>query len=277
MRKIRLIALDLDGTLLTTEKVLTEENRKALLRCAEEGVEIVPATGRFYGGMPENIRSLPFVHYAITVNGAQVYDIARDEALYKGEIPVEEAVEIMSFLDTLPVIYDCYMDNWGWMTKRLYDLAPVYAPHKHSLEMLQKLRTPVPELKAHLRGVGHGVQKIQMFFLDMDLRQEMMGRLAEMFPDTAVTSSIPRNVELNARSAQKGIALAALADRLGIPMGQTMAFGDDLNDINMLRHAGIGVAMSNAPDEVKAHADWVTGSCDESGVAQAIAHFLWEE
>ena len=277
MRKIRLIALDLDGTLLTTEKVLTEENRKALLRCAEEGIEIVPATGRFYGGMPENIRSLPFVHYAITVNGAQVYDIARDEALYKGEIPVEEAVEIMSFLDTLPVIYDCYMDNWGWMTKGLYDLAPVFAPHKHSLEMLQKLRTPVPELKAHLRQVGHGVQKIQMFFLDMDLRQEMMGRLAEMFPDTAVTSSIPRNVELNARSAQKGIALAALADRLGIPMGQTMAFGDDLNDINMLRHAGIGVAMSNAPDEVKAHADWVTGSCDESGVAQAIAHFLWEE
>ena len=137
MRKIRLIALDLDGTLLTTEKVLTEENRKALLRCAEEGVEIVPATGRFYGGMPENIRSLPFVHYAITVNGAQVYDIARDEALYKGEIPVEEAVEIMSFLDTLPVIYDCYMDNWGWMTKGLYDLAPVYAPHKHSLQHLQ--------------------------------------------------------------------------------------------------------------------------------------------
>lgn len=139
---MKLIALDLDGTLLTTEKELTAENEAALRRAAEAGIEIVPATGRFYGAIPENVRSLPYLHYAITVNGAQIYDIREDRPLFRSEIPWRRAVEIMEYLDTLPVIYDCYMDNWGWMTRALYDRAADFAPHRHSLEMLQKMRPP---------------------------------------------------------------------------------------------------------------------------------------
>ncbi len=275
--QIKLIALDLDGTLLTTDKVLTPENQAMLARAAAAGIEIVPATGRFYSGMPQNIRSLPFVRYAITINGAQVYDLAQDKPIARAEIPWPRAVEIMTYLDRLPVIYDCYMDNWGWMTQSMYDRAEEYAPHRHSLEMLKTLRTPVPELKAHLARVQHGVQKIQMFFLDMELRARTMEDLARRFPDIAVTTSIPRNVELNSLQAQKGPALEALARHLGLDMGQTMAFGDDLNDITMLRTAGIGVAMGNAAPAAKAAADHITLDCDHSGVAAAIARFCFEE
>ena len=278
MRKnIKLIALDLDGTLLTTDKVLTPENEAALRRAAEAGIEIVPATGRFYGGMPERIRSLPFVRYAITVNGAQVYDLAQNRLIAREEIPWPRAVEIMEYLDTLPVIYDCYMDNWGWMTQSMYDRAEEFAPHRHSLEMLKKLRTPVPELKAHLAKVRHDVQKIQMFFLDRELRARQMQVLARRFPDLAVTTSIPRNVELNSRTATKGEAVKALARHLGLELSQTMCFGDDLNDVTMLRAAGVGVAMGNAAPEVQAAADYVTLDCDHSGVAAAIEHFCFEE
>ena len=97
-----------------------------------------------------------------------------------------------------------------------------------------------------------------------------MAQLAQRCPDLAVTSSIPRNVELNSARAQKGLALQGLADLLGIPMAETMAFGDDLNDLSMLRAAGLGVAMGNASAEVKAAADYVTASCDENGVALAL-------
>lgn len=273
-RPTGIIALDLDGTLLTSEKVLTPENRRALERAAEAGYAVVPATGRFYGGMPEEIRSLPFVRYVIAVNGAQVYDRQEDRVIHRAEIPLARAIEIMEELDTLPIIYDCYMDNWGWMTKTLYDQAERYAPHRHSLEMLQKLRTPVPELKSHLRQVGHDVQKIQMFFLDMELRARTMEDLARRYPDIAVTSSIPRNVELNSLGAQKGEAVKALAAHMGVEMEKTICFGDDLNDVTMLRAAGIGVAMGNAAPEVKAAADWVTLDCDHSGVAAALERFL---
>lgn len=274
MRNIRLIALDLDGTLLGSDKQLSEENAAALARAAEEGIEIVPATGRFYRGMPQNIRELPYVRYVITVNGAQVFDVARQETVCGSEIPWERAVAVMERLDKLDVIYDCYQDGWGWMTRAFYDKAEQYAANVHSLDMIKNLRTPVPELKATLKERAKGVQKIQIFFRDMALRAEMLRAFPQEFPDLVVTSSIVNNIEFNSREATKGVALEKLAAHLGVPVEQTMAFGDDRNDIPMLRAAGIGVAMGNAEEEVKNAADYVTDRCDDSGVAHAMRLFL---
>ncbi len=274
---VKLIAFDLDGTLLTTDKRLTRENLLALTRAAELGIELVPATGRFYGAIPESVRSLPFLHYAIAINGAQIYDVRTGRPVFRAELSWQRAVEVMEYLDTLPVIYDCYMDDWGWMSQAHYDRAADYAPHRHSLEMLQKLRSPVPELKAHLAQVRHGVQKVQSFFLDPALRLRSMEELARRFPDLAITSSIPRNVEINLKEAQKGLALTRLAELLGIERAGTAAFGDDLNDLTMLRAAGIGVAMANAAPELKAAADRITASCDESGVARGIEELIFQK
>ena len=274
MHNIKLIALDLDGTLLGTDKQLSKEDRAALETAAEKGIEIVPATGRFYRGMPQVIRELPFVNYVISVNGAQVYDVKRDITVCSSEIPWERAVTVMERLDEIDVIYDCYQDGWGWMTKALYDKAEEYAANIHSLKMIKELRTPVPELKAYLKERGLGVQKIQIFFKDMKLREKTLKALPTEFCDLVVTTSIVNNIEINSREATKGIALKKLAQYLDIPVSQTMAFGDDTNDITMLKESGIGVAMGNAYEEVKRVADYVTDSCDKGGVAHAIKHFL---
>ena len=267
---MKLIALDLDGTLLTTDKKLTPENEAALRRAAQTGAEIVPATGRFFGAIPDRVRTLPFLRYAITINGAEILDVRSGRILHRAEIGCRRAVEVMEYLDTLPVIYDCYMDDWGWMTRSHYEQAADYAPHRHSLELLRRFRTPVPELKAHLTEVGHDVQKIQMFFRDPSLREREMEQMRRRFPDLAVTGSVPGNVELNRRDAQKGAALQWLTAYLGLAPSQTVAFGDDLNDVSMLRAAGVGVAMGNACPEARAAADYVTESCDENGVARAL-------
>ena len=277
MRKPGIIALDLDGTLLNSEKILTPENEAALRRAAEEGIEIVPATGRFYRGMPECIRDLPYVHYAITINGAEVTDVRRKTALVRAELPTGTAIRVMEELDRLPVIYDCYADGWGYMTRALYEKAAEYAPTRHNLDMILNLRTPVPELKAYLRETGYGVQKIQAFFLDQDLRKRTMENLAALFPDTAVSTSIVNNIEINSRAAQKGFALRSLAEAIGVDPADTMAFGDDLNDLSMIEAAGIGVAMANGAGEVREKADYVAPSCDENGVAAALADLLWRK
>ena len=277
MHDIKLIVLDLDGTLLNSAKQLSAENEAALRKAAESGVEIVPATGRFFRGMPDVVRTLPYVHYAVTINGAQVYDVRLDKTVCASEIPNERALKVMEYMDTLPVIYDCYMDGWGWMTRSLWEQAELYAPTKHNAEMIRNLRTPVPELKAHIKEVGHGIQKMQAFYLDPQLRLRSMEELRELFPDMAVSSSISNNIEINSLDAQKGIALAKLAAYLGLDMSQTMAIGDDLNDLSMIKAAGVGVAMANGAPSVKAAADYITGGCDENGVAQAIEHYLWRE
>ena len=270
---IKLIALDLDGTLLNSRKELSAENAEALARAAARGIEIVPATGRFFTGMPECIRGLPFVHYAITINGAAVYDMRRETDIAKAELPLMQAVEIMRYLDTLPVIYDCYMDNWGWMTRALQQKAADFAPNEHCLRMLLHLRTPVDELKAFVLEKGRGIQKIQLFTKEPALQQTLLQQLQERFDAIVVSSSLPRNIEINQAGANKGAALDTLAAYLGIDSAQTMAVGDELNDLSMIRAAGVGVAMGNACPALKEAADFVTADCDESGVASAIERF----
>ena len=227
--------------------------------------------------MPQIIRDLPYVHYVISINGAQVYDVANGKTLCGSEIPCGRALAVMETLDELDVIYDCYQDGWGWMSQEFYDKADKYAAHVHSLKMIRELRTPVPELKAYLKKRNAGVQKIQIFFRDMELRREVLESLPKEFPDLVVTTSIVNNIEINSRESTKGVALKKLAEKLNIPISQTMAFGDDTNDITMLEAAGIGVAMGNAYEEVKRKADYITDDCDSGGVASAINHFLWEK
>ena len=273
-KDIRLIAFDLDGTLLNSDKVLTPRNREALERAAEKGILIVPTTGRLFKGIPSEIRQFPFLRYAVTINGAAVFDTETGDNLYRAEIPPEKAIEIMTYLDQFPVIYDCYKDNTGWMTQSMWDQAEIFAPNAYYVHSIRTNRKPVPELKEFLRQQGGSVQKIQLFSTDPELRTSLLREIPLRFSHLAVSSSVSRNVEINHENAHKGAALLALASHLGLDRSQVMAFGDGLNDISMIREAGIGVAMENAVEEVKAVADLITGSCEESGVADVIEQLL---
>ena len=282
MNDIKIIALDLDGTLLDSEKRLSEVNRTALERAAEKGVLIVPTTGRFFGMMPPAVRDLPFVRYAITINGAQVYDRETDTALVRDEIPLEMALGVMELLDRHDVIYDCYRQNWGWMTAALQDKAADYATNEHYLKMVREFRRPVPELKAHLRETADqgDVQKIMLFATNrerstaIDCLRKLSTEIAVRFPEIKVTASTWNNLELNIKSAHKGNALKRFAEHLGFTLANCMAFGDGMNDFTMVEVAGLGVAMSNAEPEVKRIAKWIAPSNDEDGVAVGIAKWV---
>ena len=272
-----IIALDLDGTLLNSKKELSEGNLAALKKAADAGWEIVPTTGRFYGGMPDFIRGLPFVHYAITINGAYVEDLLEGNEIYTAEMPYKQAIDIMKYLNELPVIYDCYMDNDAFMTEALKAKVDEIVENPRIRKMFYDLRKPVPELKEFLENRGQDVQKIQFFTKDANLRLELLEELPKVFENIAVSSSSPQNIEINQAKATKGLALIALAEYLGLDRSKTIAMGDGLNDISMLEEAGIGIAMANGCDEALDAADWVTSHCDEDGVAKAIKKYCFNE
>ena len=272
MGEIKLIAFDLDDTILNTKKKLTPETQRVLYRAAELGIEIVPSTGRFWGAVTDEIKNLPFVRYAVTLNGAAIFDVKSEKTIARFEIPSARAETMARAFDELPVIYDSIIDGQGYMNREFHERVKDITIGEWQYKIIYGLRKPVEDLH-EIINKSSGVQKMQIYTKDRDLRENLLAALPVVFPNSLFTSSVPNNIEINDLKANKGDGLRFVASHIGIEMSEAMAFGDGLNDIAMIKAAGIGVAMGNAVRELKDVADHVTGTCDEDGVAEGIKTF----
>ena len=274
---VKLIAFDLDGTLFDDRKQLPQENIAALRAAGDAGILLIPATGRILQGLPDQLLQLGLFRYFIFANGASVYDLDTETQLFSACIPPELAVRIGEHMDTLPVLYDCYRGEWGYMTQWMYEAAPdFFALEPEILKLVRRLRKPVPELKENIREVDVPLEKLQMYFRpeQMAERERQLLELPRLFPEIAATSSLKNNIEINSIKAGKGRALLELCAQLGIAPEDTVAFGDGLNDADMLEAAGYGAAMENAADAVKQKADAVIENNNDAGVGKEIFRLL---
>ena len=275
--KIRLVAFDLDGTLLDDEKRLPRENLEALTEAARQGVICVPATGRIVGAIPPVVRQLPFVRYFIVTNGAAIYDAEEDRLLLRADVPLELALDCCRYMAGLPIVYDCYQNERGWMNRSFYEnLEPFFVTEPRMLELIRQTRTPVEDLYETLKARGEPVQKLQMFFRpdQMDERARQLELLPARFPALTATSSVSNNIEINSIHAGKGKALHALCRHLGLDPAETLAFGDGSNDLELLQMAGLGVAMANAQEPVLRMADAVAGNNNEGGLGKMLRSLM---
>lgn len=272
--EIKLIAIDLDGTLLDSKKRLSEENRKVLSLCIEKGIWIVPCTGRTVDGIPEEVKNIPGVRYAITTNGAVVEDMAENTVLATSMLSSEEALELLRFVNSYHVMYDPYIKRRGITEPRFYEHLADYGLSAELQKMVLKTRDVHPSIIDFVENSKEPVEKINLFFADMEERAKVRKKL-EKFDNILVTSSISNNLEINAPGATKGEGLSCLANHLDIKIEQTMAIGDGENDFSMILKAGMGVAMKNGNEDLLKTADYITESNDDSGVAAAIRRLVF--
>ena len=265
--KPKLIALDLDGTLLTYEKQITPRTYAALETAAAQGHFIVPATGRALNALPQVVRALPFVRYAITINGACVSDTRTGEKLLRCEIDRDRALALIDFAKAYDCMYDCYWDDTGWSERAFLERIDYYNTDEAVKKLILQTRRPVDDLIEKVRTEMDAVQKVQLCFRSIPERDAAWTDIAKAFPDIAVTASFQNNMELNHRMATKGNALCFLARHLGIDIADTIAFGDSSNDLAMLQAAGTGVAMGNASKAVQAVCRAVTDTNENDGIA----------
>lgn len=263
----KIIALDLDGTLLTYEKQITPRTYAALEQAAAQGHFIVPATGRALHALPDVVKALPFVRYAITINGACVSDNATGDKLLRCEIERDRALEIMEFSRQYDCMYDCYWDDAGWSERTFLERIDYFNRDEAVKKLILQTRRPVDDLFAKVRAEMETVQKVQLCFREITERNTAWTDIVTAFPDIAATASFQNNLELNHKMATKGNALRFLARYLGIPECDTVAFGDSSNDLSMLQSAGVGVAMGNAAPAVRAVCRAVTDTNENDGVA----------
>ncbi len=270
---IKLIALDLDGTLLNSKKEISQRNFQVLNRCCQNGIWVVPCTGRSVSGIPQEMIGIPGVRYAITTNGAVIVDMTQKKIIGTCLLPCEQALELLRFVDSYDVMYDPYINGRGITEARFYENLTEYGLSLELQELVRRTRDVHPNILEFVENNGKPVEKINLYFSNMEERAKLRAEL-EKRADILVTSSLPNNLEINAHGATKGAALLRLASHLGLESGQTMAFGDGENDFSMIQAAGIGVAMKNGREELIAAADYITDTNDEDGVAAAIDKFV---
>lgn len=272
-KDIRLIGLDLDGTTLTSDKVLTARTKAVLEACLERGIEVLPATGRAKAGIPAYLTGIKGIRYILLSNGALVYDMKEDRYVYQNLLSFEKSMALLDQLEAYGSFYDLFAGGFGRCEGRFLDNLDDYAIEPHIQDLIHMSRKRIDNLRDWLLAWKKPVEKFTVFFADPEARLQAMADMGRD-PDLAVTSSIPNNMELNSASCNKGDALLSLGRMLGISPSQIMACGDGVNDLDMVRMAGFGVAMDNGMDQVKEAADFITKSCDEEGVAYAIERFV---
>lgn len=270
--KIKIVAIDLDGTLLNSKKEISKETKAVLKECMEKGIHIVPATGRTVDGIPECLKEMTGIRYVIATNGAFVADLVKQKTIASKTLPNQLALDLLQQISGYHAMYDPYIEGRGKLQPEFMENLEHYGLPKEIRGLVEKTRDLVPDVFEFVKQSGKPVEKINMFFGDMEEREKVRAVL-EQRTDIIVTSSLYNNLEINSTDATKGNGLKLLADYLHTPIDQVMAIGDGNNDISMLVEAGIGVAMENAPAEVKDAADYITLNNDENGVAEAIRHF----
>ncbi|WP_297232593.1 Cof-type HAD-IIB family hydrolase [uncultured Flavonifractor sp.] len=272
MSEIRLICLDMDGTLLDDDHATVPPRNVAALRAASErGAAVAIASGRAWALLQGVHAQIGVTRYAVLSNGAAVLDIASGEWIYRRPMDPSARRTILTLLLDWGLPFEVYCEGENYIQ---HDRTEQVVSSALSPEFSQVLRTcsHFPEdLNAALEGKD--VEKIHIFHVPPERRKELLDAVAACGP-LAVTTSFGENMELTATGVNKGSAVQALCARLGLAPEQVMAFGDAGNDLELLRWAGWSFAMGNASDEAKAAARYVTGSNTEAGVAMAVERYF---
>lgn len=277
MNAVKLIALDLDGTLFNSQSQISAHNIDTIKKANEAGATVVISTGRPYSGLPFEQLKGSGIRFAITTNGSAIYEIESGKCLFEEAMDEEIILPILDFLLTKDIHMDAFIGGKGYTPVQCVAAGQKLANPPALKHYILNTRVRVDNLPLFIHENQLKVQKMTLNFYpegDVFKDREEVRKYLESNPAVTTVSGGYNNLEFTRVDVNKGVGLQKMAQLLDIPVAQTMAVGDTENDLAIIRAAGVGVAMGNATAAVKSAADYITTSNDEDGVAAAIAHFL---
>ncbi len=283
---IKCIATDMDGTLLNSMQQISKENKEAILKAQEQGVEVVVATGRSYQEARYVLDEAGLKCPVICVNGAEVRSID-GEIVSSTPVDKQTARKVAAALQEQDVYFEVYTNKGTYsldIEKAVTILVDIILSANPELSREDVTYAAGSRVRD---GLVHQIKDYEILFsedeyticklLAFSANEEKLNLLSETLHelgDLAIASSGHENLEITHIRAQKGIALEAFVNSRGIELSEAMAVGDSFNDVSMLERVGRAVAMGNAAYEIKAICDVVTDTNDEHGVAKAILEVL---
>jgi hypothetical protein len=259
----KLAAIDIDGTLLTDDYKITEKNKNALKAAEEEGVQIVLCSGRAPFSVTPLLEELGIAGYFICHNGAVTSHSNTKEILHEVGFTIDSLKNVLDYCRTENIHTD-FCTAFDMYTESLdrEDVRAMYAKYLAQ-----------PKLVEDALSMKDTLVKFTLFGTDAQLNKAY-DELAAMNLPLRMIRSGPSYIDIIDQTTSKGSALSNLAKHLDIPLSDTIAIGNYYNDLDMITMAGIGVAVGNAPGDVKEQADMVVASNNESGVAEALERLV---
>lgn len=272
--KIRLIALDMDGTVVNSQGEVSNGNKDALLRALDAGIQVLIATGRIYGAAQLFRMQTGLALPMICANGAVIYDegggVLREDII--GGPTLQKLIRWAEEED----LYYHVFSGKTLLIRTEQGPAHPYLVKNEELRKDQRIDIRRPGLEGMLKAVENGANKMGIYSKDAQRLQAFRHRL-QALETCEVTSSWANNIEVNPQGVDKGTALAWYCRKLGLTPRSAMAMGDNENDVPMLRTAFYSVAMGNASAPARQAARFITAHHDSDGVALAIRHLVFGE
>lgn len=272
---VKIIALDLDGTLMMPDHLtVSSANREALKKAHNKGIKIAISTGRTLSIMWDVCQQVPEVDYVMYSNGAGVLDRKSGENIFSSCIPNNICNKIMEQIGNLPVFVEIYIQGNSYAQENkkehfIYDFLPDEVS-KILLNTINMCDNLFDEIQ------NKNIEKITVYCKYENVFNDIWNYLSTMSDEITIASSIKGNIDITKAGVDKGVALKGMCEALGFTKQQAMAFGDGGNDCPMLEYAQHSFAMENADECCKASAKHITKSNAEDGVAWAINKYVLE-
>lgn len=269
---IKLIAFDVDGTLVADDHCTVPEQNVAALRAAKaKGIQLAIASGRTWSILTEVAGQVGGVDYVIMSNGAAIRETATGKRLYEKGIPPEQAIALMELLDREQLAYEVYCGGQNYVAQAMRDHIGRGLLSFDFGEMFLRQVELVPDLREAL--AGRDMEKINLFYVPEEARERIKKGAQKICP-MEIANALDGNMEFTLGGVCKGTALEKLCQHLGIAADEVMAFGDGNNDVEMLRWAGLSFAMENGAADAKVAARYIAPPNDLGGVGQMVRRYI---
>lgn len=273
-RQIKCIALDLDRTTLRSDGTLSPGNKAALEKAIAGGLHVIIASGRALDTLPADVLAIPGIRYAVTSNGAAIYDLHTGSCLKKYRLTEESVRKILLLTEDMPIAYETFINGKPFAQKSYIEDPVKYGATPRAISYIQSTREPVEDIRGFILTHIHELDGIDLVVHQGMQKEQVWQLLKEQVPDVYITSSVEQLLEISYKDCGKHSGAGFLLEYLEMSREELAAFGDADNDADLLRYAGLGIAVANASENCRAAADYITLSNDEDGVARGIAYIL---
>ena len=269
---VKLLALDLDGTVLRSDNTLSPVVGRALEKAAASGIEVAVASGRPFGSMPREILSIDGVDYVIASNGAAIYH--RHKRIISDTLRPQDVQKILALTAEYDLIWEAFLDGETCTDRRYYDDPVRYGCSEAYIDYVRGSRAACDDMRGFIERNRHRLDSVEFVCTDKDFREHLWASLEKAVPDVYITSSSRNFVEFMNGTATKANALRKLCELLDVDQKNTAAAGNADNDVDMLLFAGTGAAVRNATPKCLDAADLIVDTNDNDGIAELVEYLV---